>query len=298
MTLPPPPKFVKSSHHVVPVLWQRRFAAGGEPGPYYLNVQTGKALKAQGPGDKMAEEYVNIVFDEFYRPSDLLEDQLSRIETSVARGLDRLIQAGEIDDDARVDIAMLLAIQACRYPDRFASRLDLAKYLAIALAQHQNKPDVASLNSALQASGMLPGASLTAADFTRLKSAPEEQIEGELNDILSLHGYEAHFNPSLIWSAALPLASHLLALEWNLLHASQPAFAISDRPVPYKLEYGFSLGLSACFGLVISRPDAPVAAGTIYARTASQSEIDEVNAEVRSRAREWICGPGPWVHKL
>lgn len=89
---------------------------------------------------------------------------------------------------------MLLAIQACRYPDRFAARLDLAKYLAIALAQHQNQPDVASLNSALQASGMLPGASLTAADFTRLKSAPEKQIEGELNDILSLHGYEAHFN--------------------------------------------------------------------------------------------------------
>lgn len=71
MKLPPPPKFVKSSHHVVPVLWQRRFAAGGEPGPYYLNVQTGKALKPQGPGDKMAEEYVNIAFDEFYRPSDL-----------------------------------------------------------------------------------------------------------------------------------------------------------------------------------------------------------------------------------
>jgi len=90
MTFPPKPKFEKSSHHVVPALWQRRFAAPGDPGPYYLNVANGRKLNAQGPGDKMAEEYANIVFDQFFRPSDSLEDQLSKLETKMVRGLDTL----------------------------------------------------------------------------------------------------------------------------------------------------------------------------------------------------------------
>ena len=298
MSYPPAPKFEKSNHHVVPALWQRRFSASGDPGPYYLNVVTKQALSAQGPGSKMAEPYANIVFDEHFRPSDSLEDRLSKLETKMVRGLDALIATEVLDDATRIDIAMLMAVQASRYPERFADRLDLGKYLAIALGDFRSYPDVVVLNGALRATGMLPGASLTEDEFTRLQQANKHELAQELAQILSLHGYEAHYNSNLIIDAAQQVASHLLALRWTLLHSSEPAFILSDRPVPSPVGYGFSIGLTASYGLELSMPHAPVSEGKILPQTASPSQINAINAEVRGRAREWICGPGNWVHRL
>lgn len=298
MRIPAAPKFDKKHHHVVPKFWQKRFADQGQDGPYYLNVVTGQKLPAQGPGDKMSEEYANIIFDEYFRPSDELEDKFSKIEGLLTKGLARLIETGQMDRDTRVDIAMLMAVQACRYPERFTSRLDLAKLLAIALNDYRSCPNEHALNGALQATGVLPGANLTPAEFARLKCASADQLEGEMNSILQLHGYEAHFNPSLILAAADPVACHLLGLEWTLLHSASPAFILSDRPVPDPTGYDFSVGLSAHYALRLSYPDEPITDSTIYARTATAQEVAAINKEVRARARVWICGPSPAVHQM
>lgn len=298
MALPAKPKFDKRDHHVVPVLWQRRFASPGDNGPYYLNVETGQTLSLVGPGKKMSEPYANIVFDEFYRPSDALEDTLATLESTVVQGLDSLDKTGVMEDAARVDIAMLMALQACRYPENFVNRMDLGKYLAIALSDVKSFPSAAVFNGMLRISGMLAGASITDAEFARLQCAPSGEFEAELDHILELHGYEAHFNPSLIIAAAPRVASHLLGLDWKLLKAPHPSFILSDRPVPTPTKYNFSIGLNASYGLVLSLPTKPVTEGAIHSQAATRKEIDEVNVEVRSRAREWICGPGNWVHKL
>lgn len=298
MNLPPKPKFEKVNHHVVPALWQRRFTAPGDPGPYYLNVKTGQALNAQGPGEKMAEQYVNIVFDAFYRPSDGLEDRLAKLETKMVRGLDSLLVTGVMNDSARVDIAMLLALQSCRYPERFSELMDLGKYLAIALTDYRSSPSATVLNGTLRSTGMLSGASLTEAEFNRLQAVPDQELAAELIDILQLHGYESHFNPNLIIAAAQQVAGHLLGLHWELLHSTAPAFILSDRPVPSPTLYSFSVGLSASYGLILSMPQTPVTDGQILPRPAMQSDIDDINRAVRARAQEWICGPGSWVHQL
>lgn len=298
MSLPPEPKFEKSMHHVVPAFWQRRFTSRGDPGPYYKNILSNKNFDAQGPGSKMAEEYVNIVFDDFFRPSDDLENELSKLETKFANGLNNLIQNKEITDTSRVDLAMLLAVQTCRYPDFFRSRLDLGKYLAIAIVDFRTCPDVQSLNNALASTGMLPGAKLNNEDFERLQSADVTKLECELEAILDAHGYESYFNPELIIAASMPVAEHLLGLEWKLLQTKSSGFILSDRPVPSQTRYGFSVGLSANYGLTLSKPTQPVQAGTISPQAATQSEVDAVNNEVKSRAHEWICGPGSWVHNL
>lgn len=245
MNLPPTPKFVKKHHHIVPVLWQKRFKAPGDPGPYYLNVKTGERLPPQGPGNKMSEEYANIEFDDFFRPSDALEDHLGTLETKMVAGLDRCIATGELDGDARVDVAMLMAVQACRYPENFQSRLDLGKYLAIGLTDYKSCPDAVALNRALQTNGILSGARITQEEFVRLQTAQESQLSTELESILTAHGYEAHFNPKLVIAAADRVANHLLGLEWTLLHSPTPGFILSDRPVPSTIEYSFSIGLSS-----------------------------------------------------
>jgi hypothetical protein len=54
--------------------------------------------------------------------------------------------------------------------------------------------------------------------------------------------------------------------------------------MPYKIEEdGFSLGLTANFGIQVRRPGAPVSDGPIVARLAKADEIDAINQVVRSR---------------
>ncbi|MBB2168158.1 DUF4238 domain-containing protein [Gluconacetobacter aggeris] len=299
MNLPPIPKFEKKHHHIVPVLWQKRFKAPSDPGPYYLNVGTGQKLPPQGPGDKMSEEYANIVFDEFFRPSDALEDHLGTLETKMVTGLDRCIQKGELDSVARVDVAMLMAVQVCRYPENFGTLLDLGKYLAIALTDYKNCPDAVTLNRALQAKGLLSGARITQQEFVRLQQAQgSELLASELEFILAAHGYEFYFNPKLVIAAATQVANHLLGLEWTLLHSSTPSFILSDRPVPSTIGYGFSIGLSASYALKLDKPTTSVTNDTIHSQNATPQEISQINLEVKSRAKELICGPGAWVHRL
>jgi len=145
---------------------------------------------------------------------------------------------------------------------------------------------------------MLPGANITQSEFVRLQAVQESQLATELEAILTLHGYEAHFNPGLIIAAADRVASHLLGLEWTLLYLSEPAFILSDGPFPSQIGYSFSIGPSASYALKLNMPTAPVMDVTIYPRSPTKTEVDQINAEVRSRARQLICGPGAWIHQL
>lgn len=296
MSAPPPrPQFRKRVHHVVPVAWQRKFAAPGLAGPFYKNVSTGKTTGPEGPGSKMSEEYANIVFDAHYRPSDQLEDRLGSFETKTMPLFDRMIAASALDPAGRVDLAYFLAVQACRYPEQFDRRLDLGRLLAIALKDAATMPDAAEMNAYLRHGGYLPGADFSAADFERLKTAPPDALAAELDLVLQAHGYEEFFNPELVIAAAALIADHLLGLEWELIATKTPSFILSDRPMPVKLGEGFSLGLSANFGLRVRRPPAPAHERAIAARPATEGEVVAVNAEVRGQAREWICGPGAWI---
>ncbi len=300
----PPPKFEKRIHHVVPQGWQRRFRGtdsngNTEPGPYYKNILSGQCLGPIGPGNRMAKEYANIVFDEFYRPSDAVEDRLSVAETRGINALSNVIALSRIAPGDKVDLAYFLALQACRYPELYEQRLDLGRYLAVVLEDTSKFADVYALNNHLRISGMLPGASITQAEFARLSAASPAQRAAELDTILASHGYDAHFNIGLVLAGALPVGEHLLGLDWDLMAASAPTFILSDRPMPARnMGYNFSVGLSATLGLRLSKPAQPVDDRDIIARPAQQTEIDAVNREVRARASEWICGPGSWVHGL
>ena len=298
LSLPAPPKFQKRTHHVVPAFWQRHFSFPGEQGPYYKNIISGQTYDAQGPGEKMSEEYGYIVFDEYFRPSDALEDHLSNIEAKASQGISRAISDSIIDTNARCDIAYLFATQACRYPDLFERRLDHARYFAIALCSSSDHSDANALNLSLHASGILPGASISDSDFQNIRSTPKEALEIELDEILSTHGYEHFFNPALVFSGAMQIASQLLALQWEFVCSNDPAFILGDRPVPIQIGHGFKIGLSACFALLLSKPIGSIDEQPLRARTATNTEIDQINADVRSRARKWICGPGTWVHGL
>lgn len=243
----------------------------------------------------MAVEFANIIFDERYRPSDALEDRLSEIETKASAGLRRLDISKTFDDLCRVDVAMLLAVQACRYPELYPRRLDIAKYFAIAIQDNKGCTDADALNRKLAAANF--PVRISSQEFNRLSGTPDQEIENELLDILAKHGYESDFNPNLIIDAAISAAEHILGLKWTLYVSASPAFILSDHPVPPQIKYGFSVGISSSLALRLSHPGGdPVEIVDVAAAT--QTEIDKINQEVRSRAVEWICGPGAFVHQL
>ncbi len=297
-SIPPAPRFEKAMHHVVPKGWQRRFTDRDQPGPFYKNVITGECLAAQGPGDKMAEPYANIVFDQYYRPSDRLEDVLSARETVAMGAIDRLQTTAVIESLVRVDLAYFLALQACRYPEEFQNRLDLGRYLAIGIRDCASARTPAELNHCLQKNGFLPGAQFTNSEVIRLRSTPPDQLERQLDTLLQAHGYEAFYNRELVLAGALPLAESLLGLDWTLLRAPTPSFILCDRPMPKRIEGDFAVSITSEFAVRFRSPDAPVHDGSIGAIAAQVGEIQAINAELRARARKWICGPTAAVHAL
>ena len=291
------PKFEKKYHHVVPQAWQRRFypmAAAVERATvgYYKDLTSGKVFGPVGPGMKMAEDYANIVFDEHFRASDALEDQLSVIEGRAIPALDRVVQNRSVGPQERIDLAMLLALQALRYPQLFPARLDLGRFFAIALGDAARFPDAQEFNRWLESNG-LRGAPLSQANFQALVGSPTDRRAATIDALLEAHGYESYFNPALVMEAALNVAEHITALEWQLIEAPAPSFILSDTPMPKRdLGYSFCLGLTDCFALRTAYPATPVRDDTaVNARPADAQEILAINAEVKARAVRFLCGP-------
>ena len=229
----PPQRFQKIIHHIVPIGWQARFSAPGA-GPHYKNIRSGRVSGPEGPGKKMAEPFANTVFDPNHLPNDSLENRLAAIESKALPALQQLDSTGQRDDQCRVDIAYLLAVQACRYPEFFASRLDTGKLLAVAYKDVAAMPDLNAANAYLAQSGMFSDTQLSAQDLQRLRAAAPHQIAAEMNEVLFAHGYEHFFNANILIDAALPLAERLIAFEWRLrllpagVHPLRPAYAFPE----------------------------------------------------------------------
>jgi Protein of unknown function (DUF4238) len=280
------PKFDKRVHHVVPQAWQRRFfpmMAGGERATagYYKDLTSGRVFGPVGPGIKMSEDYANIVFDEHFRPSDALEDELSVIESKAIPVLDRVVQSRSIGPNERIDLAALLALQALRYPQLFPRRLDLARFFAVALGEATRFPSVQDFNRWLEADG-LRGAPLSQGDFQALVRSLTDTRAATIDALLQTHGYEAYFNPNLIVGAetVMRVAEHILALDWQLVEAARPSFVLSDTPMPTgDLRHSFCVGLSDRFGLRTAYPATPIGDDTVVvARPADVHEIAAINA--------------------
>jgi hypothetical protein len=294
---PQAPKHEKIVHHVVPRGWQRRFfptlATGQRASAgHYKDILSGKIFGPVGPGEKMAEDFANIVFDEFFRPSDALEDRLSFIEARAIPALDRIVQNQRIEPGDRVDIAMLLGLQAARYPQSYGPRLDLCRLFAVALGDAKSFSDAQTFNGYLETNG-LKGAPLTEEDFRQLLNSEDDKRPSTIDALLKAHGYEHFFNPGLVIDSTEKIAGHILALEWHLIKAGTPSFILSDTPMPNSnLGYSFRVSLTDCFALWTAYPATPVGDDTVaIAQLGTPAEISAVNVDMRARALRYLCGP-------
>jgi uncharacterized protein DUF4238 len=169
MLAPPKPKVV---HHVVPKSWQKLFAAPALAGkPFYFDCQRDRASGPEGPGDKMAEEYANALFDRNGFQVDDLEDRLGRVETRLVPIVKDVLAAERIEPAQRPAIAEFLAVQCCRYPDLFEKRLDRGRELAIELKAARNAPDSHVFQEILQGAVLgLPANAFSDGDLSGLRN--------------------------------------------------------------------------------------------------------------------------------
>src|SRR5271170_6870866 len=102
------PNFKKRNHHYVPQFWQRRFADA--TGQLYVRYsesadkwktasERGKARPVNAKST-MAEDYANTVFDETWRPYDVLEDLLAKAEGEMKKTQDEVLNSATPIDSA------------------------------------------------------------------------------------------------------------------------------------------------------------------------------------------------------
>lgn len=291
----PPPKRV---HHIVPQGWQRRFfrrkpdGTLGETG-FYRNLKTGRPRRNEGPGAKMSLEWANLVFDEFFQPSNVLEDHLGAMETRLLPLIDRVCAAGAAAGPELEEVGRFLALQACRYPELYAERLDLAKLYALSLGEVGQHPDAASLNAMLASRGFPWNVAVTVPEFAALKAQPKPLLDAELDGLLKAYGYEPDFNPALVISGVDALPARMLReFDWEMIEDPAGQFILSDHPVPARFGNGFSVALTSRFAIRLALRTVPLVGPvqSVQSRPAAGGEVAAINGEVRARGVEWACG--------
>jgi Protein of unknown function (DUF4238) len=261
-----------------------------------MNVEDGRKLNLVGPGEKMAVEWGNVLFDPRGFPTDQYEDRLALEETRLMPALQNVLSTGQIEQPERAGLSRFLAIQTLRYPEAFKGRLGRGQLLALDLLDIKKFSDVAAFNTHLSRQEIFSatGTAITQEEFDYFSALGDDELEEKIQYFFDDHFQsEQGLNPNSLIDAAGQIATFLASLEWELLKSPSPAFILSDRPVPLRIERPFALGLGARYALRVNT-SAAATPGPLTARIASPSEIDAVNQEVTSRAVEWLCGPNPF----
>lgn len=243
----------------------------------------------------MSDDWIYTLFDAWWRPSDVLEDGLSKIE-GVASRLFRDIEAnGPAGDDDWSALLWFIALTACRHPRAMKRGNELSKELGVFLHDVQKYTDAESFASAFATCfGPQPPADM----YPILSQLPQETIEGTILHLLGLHSYD----PSLPQTDALlatdDVAAAIELMDCRLLKAPVGAnFVLGDHPLPARdLSTGFTIPLSRSLAL-----DAKPRTGATVLRASAVATLPEVaasNYKQALMAHELVIGPDQAALKL
>lgn len=165
----PLPKSEKPNQHYLS-RWLLRDFASQNGALYALQGTTAAPVDV---GRIMSGDWIYTVFDEWWRPSDILEDALAVIEGAASRVFRSLIvrSPSEHDWDA---IIWFMALCICRHPETMARGHELGKEFGLYLCSVDDYADEA----AFLAEGQISfGVDLGSDVFRLMKAIPNEQRE-------------------------------------------------------------------------------------------------------------------------
>lgn len=281
--------FEKKNHHYVPKFWQCNFRnSSGQ-----LFGRKGNSIELVSPKNTMKGDWLYTVFDINWNPSDSLENELSRIESSTAALFRSISTLGSISTkDNRDQLCGALALQACRHPDIMRRGHRRSKEIGALMAVAQSY----SLSDFIMEMAKFGMADSEAKDYYQiLMTTSNEQIAQEFSKLNALSPQDSQLPEQLALEAQPFICDELKKMEITLLDATSNAdFVLGDTPLPQdNLSHGFSIPISRSVA-VWAKP--AIAQQTIMARrTATTEEITEVNKAQWDNSLYVVVGPNKAV---
>jgi hypothetical protein len=280
----PPPKSDKQNQHFIPRWWLKAFADAG--GSIWAR-QDGR-VRIAAAGDIMSEDWIYTLFDAWWRPSDVIEDNLSKIEGMASR-LFRDIEAnGPTGQDDWSALLWFIALTACRHPRAMDRGGELSRELSLFLQDVRQFSDAASFDVAYQAKFGGPPEALM---YPILSQLPQQAIEGTILYILDLQPYDPQLPQTDALLATDDVAEAIEQMDCRLLEAPAGAFfVLGDRPLPAtNMSHGFTIPLSKSLAL-----EARPRAGQTVLRSsgvATATEVADSNTWQATHADKVVIGP-------
>jgi hypothetical protein len=292
MTNPPSttsPKSEKENQHFVPRNWLSRFA-GRDGRVLALCLENGN-INQVSVADIMSGSWIYTVFDEWWRPSDVLEDRLAKIEGDAHKLFEMLHTSKASPTNAQwIELITFLALTACRHPDIMRRGHERSKEMAWAIANIESYANYEEFRNDMK--------KRFATDFPRLLydlllAKGLEVLLAEGQQVEDLSPQDHRLPEQLSLSAVCLVANVIATMNLRLLDAPPgSSFVLGDRPLPLRdLALGFDVPLSKSLAFQAWPPrakDAPVIAER---RDASINEIDEINRRQVRRAKRVVIGP-------
>lgn len=144
-----PPKFEKHNHHFVPRFWQKHFCG---PGGRLFKTKRGRYVQAS-LADTMTSDWTYLAFDEGWRPTDEVEDQLSQWEGLASKLIVRSLPTQTVlSDDDWGSLCVWLGLATSRHPNVLNRYKPLASAFTLELATAHDYSDLDAFNEHLQES--------------------------------------------------------------------------------------------------------------------------------------------------
>ncbi len=277
------PKSEKQNQHFIPRWWLKAFSdTSGN-----IWALRGDVVKVAAAGDIMSEDWIYTLFDAWWRPSDSLEDGLSKIEGAASK-LFRQIEANSPSEEDWSALLWFIALTACRHPTAMERGSELSKEVGVFLSELQNHNDAEKFASAFATRfGSEPPEDL----YPYLSQIPKETVEGTILHLLDLQPYDPTLPRTDALLATDQVANAIGTMDCRLLR-SPPAlyFVLGDHPLPLKnLLQGFTVPLSKSLAL-----EAKPSSGVTILRSSATATIQEVeacNEQQALMAHELVIGP-------
>lgn len=280
---PRPPKSEKMNQHFIPRWWLKGFA--GSTGDLQA-LKQGK-VRIVGAGQVMSGDWIYTVFDNWWRPSDALEDALSKIEGDASKIFATF--AASPEPRAWDAVIWFIALSVARLPSTMERGHQLSKEFAVFLATEIN--DFADYQSFSVVSRNRFGAAIEEPEYNLLKGATRDQLEAVALHIIELQPYDINLPQTDALLSTRQIFEVLRQMKCCLVHAAPGAtYVLSDRPTPASaLSSGFTIPISAQAALEF----LPGVAGGRSERTATAAELTTINEGQASQTKSVLVGPDP-----
>ncbi|QDG93266.1 DUF4238 domain-containing protein [Rhizobium sp. NIBRBAC000502774] len=292
-----PPKFEKRNHHIVPQFWQRHFRDADQK---LFKTSSGKIVVGS-PKSTMSEDYMYLAFDDGWRPTDAVEDQLCQWESIASELIAEILPPKKVlSDEEWSSLCIWIGISTSRHPNVLDKYKPTTVKFALELATAHDFADYSAFRDHLTKKF---GSSVSVEEYDLILTKSADELLAEVEFIRDMSKYDPKLPQTDALFANFTVAICVNGLDLTLIDTTPDQdFILGNNPLPNTdLSRGFSVPLSRHVALIAQVPADP-SNPTKTRRAATASDIDNVNGEQARRSVRAIASSKAilenWIGKL